>query len=171
MGVGKSAVADELCQRLGAGEKIILDEGWGICRCDRRLIPEFRYGGGQERYEDIRGHGNDAIVLELGCGEPMDLAFAGATRAATEWLSVLEGDSREVLLFRLAADWDVIRSRMQTSRRFQLLMARIWYNAYATNLDIVSLPAEIQQRERVIDVSTKSEVQVADEIMAAAGIG
>ena len=60
---------------------------------------------------------------------------------------------------------------MQTSRRFQLLMARIWYNAYATNLDIVSLPAEIQQRERVIDVSAKSEVQVADEIMAAAGVG
>lgn len=105
MGVGKSTVADILCQQLMSGEKVILDNWW--------YPGQMRYGGGLPRYFVLRHRTETTIVIEIGCGEPPDLCQPGATTGALEWNEVLEGQGRAVYLFQLWAEWPTIRANMQ----------------------------------------------------------
>jgi len=43
-------------------------------------------------------------MIEIGCGEPVDLSHSGATRAAGEWIDVLKKTGREIFAFLLRVD-------------------------------------------------------------------
>jgi hypothetical protein len=163
MGIGKSTVADELCRRLNAGSKIVLDEVW--------LSNDFLSVGGPERFNYLLARDEDSIVIEVACGEPLTLSTLGATRGATEWQQMLHSAGRSTLFFKLWADWGTIEQHMLASRTEQLLWARLWYSAYENELDVVSLPDELRSGEFVIDVSEKNASQIATEIMQIAGGG
>ena len=153
MGVGKSTVADELCRLLSAGPKIVLDDHY--------------QSRGPARDAIFTARKEDALVIELGCGEPLDLSFDGFTRAAVAWHEALRRDGREVHLFKLWAEWQTVRQNMSLRRSDQLLWASLWHRAYSTGLDVVSLPSALAGLETTIDVAGKSPAAVAGEIFVA----
>jgi hypothetical protein len=153
MGVGKSTVADQVCRLLNAGAKIVLDDHY-----------EAR---GRERDALFTGRQNDALVIELGCGEPLDLTFNGFTRDAEAWCGLLRQAGREVYFFKLWADWATVHQNMASRRSSHLLSATLWHRAYSTGLDIVTLPSPLRGLEQTINVDSKSPTQVAEEIVAA----
>ena len=161
MGVGKSTVADELCRRLNAGSKIVLDEVW--------LSNDFLSVGGPDRFNRLIARDEDSIVIELACGEPLTLSSLGATRGAIEWQQMLHSAGRSTFFFKLWADWATIEQHMIASRSGQLLWARLWHNAYESDLDIVSLPNELRSGEFVIDVTGKNISQIAAEVIQSTG--
>lgn len=153
MGVGKSTVADELCRLLSTVPKIVLDDHFQIRGLARDAIFSPR--------------SENALVIELGCGEPTDLSFDGFTRGAQAWYDALLRDGREVHFFKLWAGWPTIQKNMSSRRSDHLLWASLWHRAYSTELDVVSLPPSLAGLEVTIDVTGKPPTQVANEVFAA----
>lgn len=160
MGVGKSTVADIICSRAQAGNKIVLDHGWHS--------DGIRYRGGVGRYEDLSRHTDPVIVVEIACGGPLDLAFPGATTGADEWIKVLRSAGRDVSIFRLWADWPTVRKQMSSRSKNELLLARLWHNAFEAHCDIVSFPPTITEIE--VNVRDATPETIATRIMRLAGI-
>src|SRR5262249_27657440 len=52
------------------------------------------------------------LIAQLASGEPPDLSFSGATRAAQEWLDVLRQSGREAFAFLLQMEWDDAVARL-----------------------------------------------------------
>jgi hypothetical protein len=91
-GAGKTPVADELRKRgRGTTGFARLDDFW--CFGEKRFA-------GHCRYWDLADNA-DALIVELGYGEPSPEVFLGASRNPGEWLTVLEAAGREVFFFLL----------------------------------------------------------------------
>lgn len=99
---GKSTIARALRQHYGLENDchVVLDHGWGN--------GEKRYSCC--RYWDLRDKRNIAII-ELCWGEPPDQCLHGATMNPKEWVTILEGDERELFFFLLTM------SEPETERR------------------------------------------------------
>lgn len=171
---GKTAIAEELQRRVPA-RLISLDDGW--------LRGEFRHSGGERRYADVAGAPEPVLIIEVGCGEPPDLSFFGATRGAAEWVGVLRAAGREVFPFLLTADQATALARVE--RRlverirsgsvlpdnklfltWQFLGLHFLYehrDARATFPDIPDFA------ERGLVTSDRTASGVADEILSAVG--
>ena len=103
---GKTTVAVALRQRLPSNHFVSLDDGWGV--------GELRFLAG-EAYSDLNT-GADVLLVELGFGEPVGEAFAGATRDPMKWLNVLANGGRSVHLFLLKPPFDEVRHRIAKDR-------------------------------------------------------
>lgn len=101
---GKTAIAGELQRRVSA-RLISLDDGW--------LRGEFRHSGGERRYADLARAPEPVLIVEIGCGEPPDLGFYGATRGADEWVRVVRGSVREIFPFLLVTDHATALARIE----------------------------------------------------------
>lgn len=125
-GVGKSAVAHELLQRLDLPPRnvVVLDHGWGR--------GESRWSGGPDRYADLRVDNRRLLILELAYGDPIppDPNRGGATSHPHEWISLLQEQNRSVHVYLLWALWEHIEQRVVRRGRPSLEDARFWYEAY-----------------------------------------
>ena len=103
-GTGKTTLAHRLQDhfRLARNSHVVLDRYW---------VPGEKRFDGRDRYWDLLNQ-PDILLIELGWGEPFGERFAGATRNPGEWLSVLDADRREVVLFCLPS-----RTRANSSKR------------------------------------------------------
>jgi hypothetical protein len=104
--IGKSCVAGLLAANVPCGQskRIDLDYGWGKAQ-------NKRYLAGEGRYADLKTR-EDFVILELGCGEPDDWSFNGATRNPREWVSILEDEEREIHAFLLWTDLNNWKRRL-----------------------------------------------------------
>lgn len=160
-GIGKTTIARALLRKLGATlqEPIVLDHGWGY--------GERRFNGGTGRYEDLRGHQDDVIVVELGWGEPAGEGFQGATRNPAEWFNILQQEGRDLFLIRLEADSaELVRRAEHRCRPRARDCALHWQGRYDKDPDLVSLPSRLGTMEHVIDTTYMSVEDAATEILA-----
>jgi hypothetical protein len=174
-GTGKSTLSDEIYRRLPA-RHISLDGGW--------MPGEIRHRGGPGRYADLATAVERVLLIELGCGEPLDMSFAGATRGAPEWICALKQSGREVFGFRLLAEPDDaaqrieerldrwIRERMITpDQRLGLLWNFLGLHfLYNMRHATATFPQIIDFAEMDIMTTGHSVPEVADQIMTSAGL-
>jgi hypothetical protein len=132
-----------------------LDDGWAP--------GHRRYADGPDRYKDLRSQ-DDVLVMELGCGEPTDFSFRGATRNPGEWLQVLRDEHRQLHAVLLWGEWDAVERRAQRRGTIGMLTVRMWYGLYAGRDEIVTFPAGAGIVETVIDTTSLTPEQVAAEI-------
>jgi len=103
--VGKTTIGEEIVRRFPGNAKLIsLDAGWGC--------GDARHSGGSRRYADLALATDKILVIELGCGEPADMASQGATQAAAEWIQTLRGANRTIRAFLLWIEWPEARARL-----------------------------------------------------------
>ena len=172
---GKTALSEQLRQRLSA-KHISLDEGW--------FPGDARFKGGPDRYAEIASATDNVLLIELGCGEPVDLSFDGATRGAAEWISVLQRSGREVFGFRLCADPDDAAKRIEERLNRWIQEKRMertnklfafWQFLGLHFLDqmrhpIATFPEIDGFVETEIVTTGRSESECADQIMIAVGL-
>lgn len=152
MGSGKTTLIAALGRRLDragvAWRKVSLDKGW--CR------GEFRFRGGPGRYRDLRG-GPEALIVELGFGEPQGGRRRGATRRPEEWASVLKKARRETVLVRLSLPWSV-RSTRIVGREGSLRPARPWKGLYGRSSPCLRVAGLLGMEELVVRSTSRREV-------------
>jgi hypothetical protein len=167
---GKTVIGREICsRRAGLGAHFIsLDEGWGP--------NQIRYAGGGNRYLDLEQSTESLLVIELGCGEPADLSFHGATRGAQEWIRVLLDSGRRLCPFLLWPDWSDAISRLNERHRGSpCALFAVWqhvglYALYERQDPTATFPATPGFREQRVNTSNRSVSDLAEEIMALAGV-
>jgi hypothetical protein len=168
--VGKTEISKEIRKRHTAGtvRHISLDDGW--------LPDECRYSGGPSRYADSYNAQEPILVVELGCGEPSDLTFSGATRAAQEWVSVLQSSGRTLAPFLLWLEWSdaVARLKKRCQNNPKSLFC-FWqqigvYTLYAHRDKMTTFPTMAGFHEESILTSGRTIAEVADEIRHKAGL-
>jgi hypothetical protein len=136
---GKTTISKQIRQRHSQATHISLDEGWSA--------GEVRYRGGTGRYADPATAQATVLIVEIGCGEPVDLAFPGATRAANEWVDVIRGSGRTLFPFLVWAEWQDEIARIE--KRWQQqpwALGGIWhdvglYSLYERGHPIATFPA------------------------------
>jgi hypothetical protein len=165
----KTTLFECLARRFpGAVSYISLDDGW-VEQNSYRLAAEGRYA-------DLATDSHQILVVEVGCGEPIDLSFPGATRNATEWVDVLRRAGREIFPFLLTADWDDVVDRLDTryaGDRNKLFL--VWqllglYALYEHRHPMTTFPLMPDFIERPIRTSGRTEDDVVDEILSVVGI-
>ena len=152
----------------GVVRHLSLDEGWGV--------GQQRHSGGSQRYSDIVSTTESVLVIELGCGEPADLSFDGATRAAAEWVGILRKCGRTLHSFLLVVNPDDVLERLR--KRYAAdpdALFCIWqdfglYGLYQQGDPIATFPPSTDILEQKISTSGRSINDVALEIMGKAGI-
>lgn len=173
--IGKTTIANDLVARLGA-ILISLDGGWGE--------GEVRYRGGPGRYADLTQAVEPVLVVELGCGEPADLSFPGASRGASEWITVLRNTGRELFPFLLTADpsevparlehrldeWIRLR-RMPANNKFSMLCNFLGVHfLYANRHPLVTFPDVDGFYEQALSTTGRNAGAVVDEIISTANL-
>lgn len=169
-GVGKTSISQEIQRRCPSGmvNRISLDEYW--------LSGQRRYLGELGRYSDLRAAQEPVVVIELGCGEPPDLTFAGATRGAEEWVRVLRDTGRAIFPFRIWCEFSEAANRLDeryAGRSDKLFW--VWrdiglYALYEHQHAIATFPAIPEFHEVRISTSGRSLPDVADEIIRRSGL-
>ena len=168
--VGKTEISKEILRARTPGtiRLISLDDGW--------LPGEFRYSGGPPRYADLSKAQEPILVIELGCGEPPDLTFSGATRGAQDWVSVLQAPGRVVAPFLLWLEWSDavarLTKRWQNSPNalFLILQSIGVYALYAHQDPLTTFPSMPGFHEERVLTSGRTIPEVAKEIMYKAGV-
>ena len=163
-GVGKTEVAKRILHATGSSMEgpIVLDDGWAW--------GERRYGGGQARYEDLRGLTDHVVVLELGWGEPIGEGFPGATRNPAEWAQILTNEGRELRLFRLTGrPAEIVRRAKErfakTGEGARAHDAKHWIGLYERHPDVVGFSKRLGTAEVVVDTTGLTPEQVAEVIL------
>ncbi len=165
---GKTTIANELRKRLRAGF-VSLDDGW--CGAGG-----FRRQAGPRRYADLAQASESVPIVEIGCGEPPELTFPGATRAAHEWINTLRNARREVFPFLLSAEWAEVAQRLDERHsgdpnKLFFIWQFIGLNAlYERRHPLATFPQIQDFQERPIVTSGRTIPEVVDEIMAVAGL-
>lgn len=168
--VGKTEISREIRTRRATGTvlQISLDDGWSP--------GEFRYLGGPGRYADLSRAQEPILVVELGCGEPADLTFSGATRGAQEWVSVLQKSGRHLAPFLLWLECSDAVARLKNrwqnkpNALFFLGQQIGVYALYAHGDSITTFPVIPGFQEERVLTSGRTIAEVADEIMRKAGL-
>ena len=167
--VGKSGVAGAIQQRHPGTKLISLDQGWAQ--------GGLRYQPGPGRYRDLCQATEPILVIELGCGAPVDLRFPGATQAADEWVSVIRSSGRALFPFLLWVNWDEavnnILGRHVNDGPSKL--CSFWnfmglYSLYEHGHPTVTLPQLPDFAEVRILTAGRSFADVANEILRRAGL-
>jgi hypothetical protein len=168
--VGKSQVARAIQQRHCQSRRISLDDGWGP-PCS------FRYQSGPARYQDLSQATEPILLIELGCGAPVDLSFPGATQAAHEWISVLRSSGRTLFPFLLWVNWDQAVKNILTRHENDGLakLGIFWnfiglYSLYEHAHPTVTLPQLPDFAEVKILTAHRSFADIASEILCRAGL-
>ena len=162
-GAGKSAVARELRRRLQVTSGfVILDNFW---------YPGEKRFKGPGRYSDLVDD-CDALIIELGYGEPEPENFAGATKNPGEWLDILEAAGREVFFFLLWVPID--ESLLRKRGRMELSYAREGHERYDEG-NVCSQPvfSKFLPRpfsELLIRTDQQPIAHTVDQIMATVGL-
>ena len=155
--IGKTSVTGLLVTKIPSGQskRIDLDLGWG-------RNEGWRYEQGDQRYADLKAN-EDFLILELGCGEPGDWSFNGATRNPREWISILEKEGRYIHLFRLLTDFETWKQRLlkkvpegdQGAEQYFSLFDRDEWKQFPTTACL---------QEELIDTTTIDQTGVANRI-------
>jgi hypothetical protein len=162
-GAGKTAVARELRRRLQVTNSfVILDNFW---------YPGEQRFEGPARYSDLVDD-CDALIVELGYGEPEPENFAGATKNPGEWLHILEAAGREVFLFLLWAPID--ESLLRKEGRMNASYTREGHERYDAG-NVCSQPVFLPRLPRTISeplirTDRQSIEQTIAQILATAGL-
>lgn len=164
---GKTTIAAELRRLFHAGF-ISLDNGWAP--------GEFRHRGGPSRYADLAQAPEPVLVVEIGCGEPFDLSFPGATRGASEWVNVLRTSAREIWPFLLTATWKDVLQRLD--ERHGGDPRKLFFFWQFTGLNVLyqlrhptaTFPEIPDFQEHEITTSGRTLREVIDEIKAFSGL-
>ena len=165
--VGKTAISGSLRSRVGENRSrhISLDDGWHI--------GQFRYQGGVNRYSDLASAVEPVLIIELGCGEPPDLAFPGATRGADEWIDALRKAGREIFCFLLSADSQDVEKRLEDRcRGNEHALFLFWQYfgllaLYDRQHALVTIPGISGISESRIETSGRTVLEVAESIISA----
>jgi hypothetical protein len=115
------------------------------------------------------------LIAQLALGEPPDLSFGGATRAAQEWFVALQQSEREVFPFLLSLDWTDAASRIPSRPHakndiFGLLRDFGLYALFEHGHDLAMFPTFAGLNEVKLSTSGRTPDQLADEIMKKAGL-
>jgi hypothetical protein len=159
--VGKSAVAEALCQKLKLPCRAIrppLDKGW-LCGEQRHSTDPY----GDQRCRDQR-----IVILELGGGEPAVLGPAGkgATQNPQAWMKVVcEDCRRRLFVFRLSARWATIQQRCERRGQSDLVSVWEWFDRYSRSDALVTFPDSAGIAEAEIQTDERTEDEVAAEII------
>jgi hypothetical protein len=118
-GAGKTTIACEIRRRLKVTTGfVMLDTFW---------YPGEKRFEGHCRYWDLIDD-CDALIIELGYGEPEPEKFFGATKNPGEWLHILEAGGREVFFFLLWAP--IAESLLRKQGRMESSYAREAHQRY-----------------------------------------
>jgi hypothetical protein len=167
--VGKSSIRDRIVARLGGQatvRTVNLDAYWGPPH-------EWRYNEVAFRYADLQLAKEPVLVVALSSGEPPDLSFPGATRAAQEWVALLRQSGREVFPFLLWMDWNAAVTRLLARHRcnlHQVMRELGLYSLYEHQHQLATFPAIPHFQEHRIVTSSRTVDNVADEILQRAGL-
>lgn len=161
---GKSTLSQELQKRFpGLCRHVSLDEGWTGEHPFR-----FRL---EERYQDLQVAREPILIVEVGCGEPPNLDFNGATRGAREWIEVLTAAERRIIPFLLMLDWNDVVPRLETRHRGDAsLLFCVWqfvglYTLFQQRHPLATFDARLGLKEHQINTSQLNIAQAADEIL------
>jgi hypothetical protein len=162
---GKTKVKDILLRELRSTHFVSLDDGWGK--------GEVRFRG-VDPYADLRVNA-DALIIELGFGEPVGETSAGATRDPSGWLRVLEDEGRTMHLFLLKPPLGEVFRRIEHDRNPD---SQVYFRCAALRYEPNGVcSAEVFKerlggayREICVDTSLESESETARRIMNAIGV-
>jgi hypothetical protein len=167
--VGKTVISGEIQQRYpGAVRHISLDDGWAR--------DEVRYGRGPQQYADLSAAPERILVIELASGEPPDLAFNGATRAAQQWVTVLQRSDRILVPFLLWLDWpDAVARLRQRFQNSPTALFQFWsqigvYALYEKADSVATFPQIPGFRENRIQTTGRTVSDITDEILRTVAI-
>jgi hypothetical protein len=161
---GKTQTANELVRRLTPARSrfVSLDVGWAP--------GHPRYSPGSLRYADLVAAPEPVLVIEIGCGEPCDLKFPGATQGAAEWIELLRRSNRRVLAFALRMDWDDARARLWDRYRGRpAALFEFWqhiglYSLFVHGDPIATFPPSVGLSEEPLNSSKQTIAEMADYI-------
>ena len=163
---GKTQTANELVRRLTLARSrfVTLDAGW---------MPGYsRYNPGPQPYADLAAASDEVLVIEIGCGEPCDLRFPGATQGAAEWIEVLRRSNRRILAFELRMDWDDARARLwERYRGSPTALFEFWqhvglYALFVHGDPTATFPASVGLSEESLNSSKQTIAEMADYIQS-----
>lgn len=165
--VGKSTIWAEIQRRCGCKAAFVnLDDGWGG--------PTELRGNPNTRYMDLRNATAQILVIEIGCGEPGNLAYYGATRAAAEWIGILQTAGRTIYPFLLKVEWPEALKRIEERAR-QRGIGALWHGAgvwhlYDQKHPFHTFPTLPGFAEASIDTTGREIKSVVDEILQKSGV-
>ncbi len=161
---GKTQTANELVRRLTPARSrfVSLDVGWAP--------GHPRYNPGSLRYADLVAASEPVLVIEIGCGEPSDLRFPGATQGAAEWIELLRRSNRRILAFQLRMNWDDARARLwERYRDSPIALFEFWqhvglYALFDHGDPTTAFPASAGLPEESLNSSEQTTTEMADYI-------